>query len=104
MNNNNDSLLNKNRNRTSNYENTMLDTSERYSVLPAQSLRVKGVVHSKAVALKRYGLYDNLNDILEEALEKLIEARSDREKEFIRKQEREENEQKLRRLKSKNKS
>lgn len=93
MENKNDSLLNKNKNRTNNYENTMLDTSERYSVLPTHSLRVKGIIHSKAVALKKIGLYDNLNDVLEAALEKFIEGYSDSEKE--------ENEQKLRRVKNK---
>ena len=49
MDNKKNSLLDKNRNRTSNYENTMLDTSERYSVLPTHSLRVKGIIHSKAL-------------------------------------------------------
>lgn len=101
MENKEDSLLNKKRNRTSNYENTMLDTSERYSVLPTHSLRVKGIIHSKAVALKKIGLYDNLNDVLEAALEKFIEDYSDSEKQEIREQEKEENEQKLRRVKNK---
>lgn len=49
----NNSLLDSKRKRSSNYENTMLDTSERYSVLPTHSLRVKGTVHSKAIALKK---------------------------------------------------
>lgn len=101
MKDNKDSLLNKKSKRTSNYENTMLDTSERYSVLPTHSLRVKGVIHSKAVAIKKIGLYDNLNDVLEDALEKFIEDYSDSNKEEIRKQEEEENEQKLRRVKNK---
>ncbi|RBA01529.1 hypothetical protein [Staphylococcus arlettae] len=101
MENKEDSLLNKKRNRTNNYENTMLDTSERYIVLPTHSLRVKGTIHSKAVALKKIGLYDNLNDVLEAALEKFIEDYSDSEKQEIREQEKEENEQKLRRVKNK---
>lgn len=99
MKNKKDGLLNKKRKRTSNYENTMLDTSERYSVLPTHSLRVKGVIHSKTVALKKIGLYDNVNDVLEEALEKFIEGYPDSEKEEIRKIEKDENEQKLRRVK-----
>lgn len=97
----NNSLLDNKRKRSSNYENTMLDTSERYSVLPTHSLRVKGTVHSKAVALKKIALYDNLNDLLEEALEDFIERFSDSEKEKIRKQEKEENEQKLRKVNNK---
>lgn len=101
MDNKENSLLDKNRNRTSNYENTMLDTSERYSVLPTHSLRVKGIIHSKTSAIKKIGLYDNMNDVLEDALEKLIESYSDKDKEEIRKQETDENEQKLRRVKSK---
>lgn len=101
MDNKKNSLLDKNRNRTSNYENTMLDTSERYSVLPTHSLRVKGIIHSKAAAIKKIGLYDNMNDVLEDALEKLIESYSDKDKEEMRKQETDENEQKLRRVKRK---
>jgi hypothetical protein len=102
MENKDDSLLIKKKNRTSNYENTMLDTSDRYSVLPTHSLRVKGIIHSKAVAQKKIGLYDNLNDVLEAALEKFIEDYSDSEKQEIREQEKkEENEQKLRRVKTK---
>mgnify|MGYP006929048880 CR=1 FL=1 len=48
MENKEDSLLNKKRNRTNNYENTMLDTSERYSVLPTHSLRAVSYTHLRA--------------------------------------------------------
>ncbi|SUL28395.1 Uncharacterised protein [Staphylococcus aureus] len=42
-----------------------------------------------------------MNDVLEAALEKFIEEYSDSEKQEIRNQEKEENEQKLRRVKNK---
>ncbi|OIJ29075.1 hypothetical protein [Staphylococcus sp. LCT-H4] len=99
MNNEKDSLFNRKRN--SNYENTMMDSSERYSVLPTHSLRVKGTIHSKAVAIKKIGIYDSISDVLDAALEKLTEDFSNDNKQEIRKQETEENEQKLRRVKNK---
>jgi hypothetical protein len=101
MENKKNSLLDKNKKRTSDYENTMLDSSERYSILPTHSLRVKGIIHSKAVAIKRVGLYDNMNDVLDEALERLIEHYSNDDKTEIRKQETSENEHKLKRAKFK---
>ncbi|EIQ0342055.1 hypothetical protein LUL01_002350 [Staphylococcus pseudintermedius] len=63
-----------NRSRIKNYENTMIDVKERYSNLPSYSLRVKGITHTKVHAVKQIGLYDNIDDVITDALEVLIQS------------------------------
>ncbi|MGW8041240.1 hypothetical protein ACWEX2_13540 [Staphylococcus xylosus] len=45
-------------------------------ILPIQSLRVSSTVNSKANAIKEVGLYENVSDVLEEALEDLAKKYS----------------------------
>lgn len=48
----------------------------RYKNLPDYSLRVRGTIHSKAHALKDIGLYDNINQVLEESINELLKRKA----------------------------
>lgn len=48
----------------------------RYKNLPDYSLRVRGTIHSKAHALKDIGLYDNINQVLEESINELLKKKA----------------------------
>jgi hypothetical protein len=90
--------------RNENYENTQIDKASRYDNLPDYSLRVRATIHSKAHAIKEIGLYDNINDVLDKALEKLIGSYTKETKEEIISEINKDNEQKLKRAKRSKKS
>lgn len=85
--------------RNENYENTQIDKANRYDDLPDYSLRVRATIHSKAHAIKEIGLYNNINDVLDEALEKLIGNYTEETKNEIISEIKKDNEQKLKRAK-----
>lgn len=92
-----------NNNRINEYDNTMLKDSSRYDNLPSYSLRVRGETHTKVHAIKKICLYDNIDEVLDKALEKMISELPKHDIEKIRNTEYEENEQKLKRVNKKKK-
>ncbi|ERS92451.1 hypothetical protein QVA72_12485 [Staphylococcus simulans] len=91
------SLLNNRRSES--YENTMVSGENRYKHLPDYSLRVRGTIHSKAHALKDIGLYDNINQVLEEAINELLKKKSEDIQNEVNEEAKRNNEMKLRKIK-----
>lgn len=57
-------------------ETSQFNDENLLKTLPIQSLRVSSTVNSKANAIKEVGLYENVSDVLEEALEDLAKKYS----------------------------
>ena len=57
-------------------ETSQFNDENLLKILPIQSLRVSSTVNSKANAIKEVGLYENVSDVLEEALEDLAKKYS----------------------------
>lgn len=76
---NNENKINLNKHETSQF-----DGEKSLKMLPIQSLRVSSTVNSKANAIKEVGLYENVSDVLEEALEELEKKYSNDEQEEIK--------------------
>lgn len=73
----------KNTRATENYENTQFNEQNIIDMLPDQSLRVSPTVHSKANAVKQVGIYENVSDVLEEALDELLKKYTNEQRQEV---------------------
>lgn len=65
------------------YKSTQFNEKNIINMLPDQSLRVTSTVHTKVNAVKQVGIYENVSDVLDEALDELLKKYTNEQRQEV---------------------